>query len=245
MSGPQGLPARDSRGSKDDARPRFADQGLLDTALTHMSAEGFAASRAISGSNSWATACSACRRRHAVPSSYPQAEEGDMSRRLADLVRKETCAEVAARLESRPALMRLGEGEILGGARKNKAILADACEAIIGAVFIDGGYEAARALVERSLRRAPAEAGDGRCATPRPRCRNGRRARAIRPRPIPSAAAPVPTMRRSSASRRGSSGSSMPRRRPAPRSGWPSRPPPKPSCGAKACGTKRWRGDHG
>lgn len=47
--------------------------------------------------------------------------------------------------------MRLGEGEILAGARKNKAILADACEAIIGAVFIDGGYEAARALVERAF----------------------------------------------------------------------------------------------
>ena len=47
--------------------------------------------------------------------------------------------------------MRLGDGEILGGARKNKAILADACEAIIGAVFIDGGYEAARALVERAF----------------------------------------------------------------------------------------------
>jgi ribonuclease-3 len=81
---------------------------------------------------------------------YPSAEEGDMSRRLADLVRKETCAEVAQAWDL-GQFMRLGEGEILAGARKNKAILADACESIIGAVFIDGGYEAARGLVERAL----------------------------------------------------------------------------------------------
>ncbi|MBA4334529.1 MAG: ribonuclease III, partial [Methylobacterium sp.] len=54
---------------------------------------------------------------------YPTAAEGDMSRRLADLVRKETCAEVAIAWNL-GAFMRLGEGEILGGARKNKAILA-------------------------------------------------------------------------------------------------------------------------
>lgn len=128
----------------------FADKTLLTTALTHMSAEGgtrlgsyqrleFLGDRVLGLSVA-----------DMLFMRYPLAEEGDMSRRLADLVRKETCAEVAQGWDL-GAFMRLGEGEILGGARKNKAILADACEAIIGAVFIDGGYQAARDLVERAL----------------------------------------------------------------------------------------------
>jgi ribonuclease-3 len=128
---------------------RFNDKALLATALTHMSAEElrlasyqrleFLGDRVLGLS----IADMLFRR-------YPQSEEGDLSRRLADLVRKETCAEVAQSWNL-GQFMRLGDGEILGGARKNKAILADACEAIIGAVFIDGGYEAARALVERGF----------------------------------------------------------------------------------------------
>ncbi len=128
---------------------RFADRSLLETALTHMSAEEsrlasyqrleFLGDRVLGLS----IADMLFRR-------YPQSEEGNLSRRLADLVRKETCAEVAMAWNL-GQFMRLGDGEILGGARKNKAILADACEAIIGAVFIDGDYEAARALVERAF----------------------------------------------------------------------------------------------
>ncbi|WP_248308628.1 ribonuclease III [Bosea sp. 124] len=127
----------------------FVDHGLLTTALTHMSAEGprlesyqrleFLGDRVLGLSIA-----------DMLFVRYREAEEGDMSRRLADLVRKETCAEVALAWNL-GAFMRLGEGEILGGARKNKAILADACEAIIGAVFIDGGYAAARGLVERAF----------------------------------------------------------------------------------------------
>jgi ribonuclease-3 len=127
----------------------FTDQSLLATALTHLSAEGsrlqsyqrleFLGDRVLGLSVA-----------DMLFERYPQAEEGDLSRRLADLVRKETCAEVAIAWNL-GSFMRLGEGEILGGARKNKAILADACEAIIGAVFIDGGYPAARALIERAF----------------------------------------------------------------------------------------------
>ncbi len=127
----------------------FADRALLATALTHMSVEGprlgsyqrleFLGDRVLG-------LCVA----DMLFMRYPLAEEGDMSRRLADLVRKETCAEVALAWDL-GAHLRLGEGEILGGARKNKAILADACEAIIGAAFMDGGYETARGLVERAF----------------------------------------------------------------------------------------------
>uniref|UniRef100_A0A9E8A909 Ribonuclease 3 n=1 Tax=Bosea sp. NBC_00436 TaxID=2969620 RepID=A0A9E8A909_9HYPH len=128
---------------------RFADPNLLTTALTHMSAEGsrLASYQRLEFLGDRVLGLSVA---ELLFRQFPQSEEGNLSRRLADLVRKETCAEVALGWNL-GQFMRLGEGEILGGARKNKAILADACEAIIGAVFIDGGYEAARALVERAF----------------------------------------------------------------------------------------------
>ncbi len=83
--------------------------------------------------------------------SFPGAPEGEMSRRLAELVRRESCAEIAVSWDVGPYL-KLGAGEAHSGERRNPTILADVCEAIIGAVFLDGGYEAARDLVERSFR---------------------------------------------------------------------------------------------
>ncbi len=65
-----------------------------------------------------------------------------MSRRLADLVRKEACADVARAIDLGAAI-RLGASESNAGGGSRTAILADVCEALIGAVFIDGGYEAA------------------------------------------------------------------------------------------------------
>ena len=128
---------------------RFADPALLATALTHMSAEEsrLASYQRLEFLGDRVLGLSVA---DLLFRQFPQSEEGNLSRRLADLVRKETCAEVALGWNL-GQFMRLGEGEILGGARKNKAILADACEAIIGAVFIDGGYDAARALVERAF----------------------------------------------------------------------------------------------
>lgn len=82
---------------------------------------------------------------------FPSAPEGELSRRLAELVRRESCAEVAIAWDVGPYL-KLGAGEAHSGERKNQTILADVCEAIIGAVFLDGGYEAAKGLVERSFR---------------------------------------------------------------------------------------------
>lgn len=77
---------------------------------------------------------------------FPKAEEGELSRRLSDLVRKETCCEVAIGWNLGPYL-KLGGGEVHSGGRKKMAILADSCEAIIGAIFLDAGFEAARAAV--------------------------------------------------------------------------------------------------
>jgi ribonuclease-3 len=81
---------------------------------------------------------------------FPNAPEGELSRRLAELVRRESCAEIAIAWDVGPYL-KLGAGEAHSGERRNQTILADVCEAIIGAVFLDGGYEAARDLVERSF----------------------------------------------------------------------------------------------
>jgi ribonuclease-3 len=82
---------------------------------------------------------------------FPNAPEGELSRRLAELVRRESCAEIALSWDVGPYL-KLGAGEALSGERRNQTILADVCEAIIGAVFLDSGYEAAKALVERSFK---------------------------------------------------------------------------------------------
>jgi len=79
---------------------------------------------------------------------FPKADEGELSRRLADLVRKEACADVARDIDLGVAI-RLGASEANAGGRQRTAILADVCEALVGAVFLDGGYAAAVGMVER------------------------------------------------------------------------------------------------
>jgi ribonuclease III len=77
---------------------------------------------------------------------FPQATEGELSIRLAALVRRETCAEVAAEWDLGPHLS-LGAGEAQAGGRKKATILADVCESLIGAIFLDGGFIAAREAI--------------------------------------------------------------------------------------------------
>jgi len=74
--------------------------------------------------------------------------EGDLSRVRANLVRQETLHKLAVEL-GLPRLLKLGEGEMRSGGPKRPSILADALEAIIGAVYLDAGYGAAQALVQR------------------------------------------------------------------------------------------------
>jgi ribonuclease-3 len=77
---------------------------------------------------------------------FPDAPEGELSKRLAALVRKETCAAIAREWDL-GAYLRLGEGEMRSGAGRRDALLGDACEALIGAVYCDGGLAAADQLV--------------------------------------------------------------------------------------------------
>src|SRR5260370_24432632 len=89
---------------------------------------------------------------------FPKGYEGELSRRLADFVRKEACGEVARAIDLGAAI-KLGSSENNAGGRARTAILADVCEALIGAVFVEGGYPAAAALIERlweARMRAPA-----------------------------------------------------------------------------------------
>jgi ribonuclease-3 len=74
--------------------------------------------------------------------------EGDLSRVRANLVKQDTLHQLSVEL-GLPAVIRLGEGEMRSGGKKRPSILADALEAVIGAVYLDGGYVAAQALVRR------------------------------------------------------------------------------------------------
>lgn len=129
----------------------FRDRALLQRALTHVSALSSEEARTGSyqrleflGDRVLGLAIAAMLTR-----AFPDAEEGDLSRHLAALVRKESCATVAVAWGVPPHL-RLGLGFVAAG-RRNQAILGDVCEAIIGAVYLDGGFEPARALVETAF----------------------------------------------------------------------------------------------
>ena len=77
-----------------------------------------------------------------------EAPEGDLSRVRANLVKQDTLHTLSVSL-GLPDVLRLGEGESRSGGQKRPSILADALEAVIGAVYLDAGYEAAQALVHR------------------------------------------------------------------------------------------------
>jgi ribonuclease III len=130
----------------------FADPALLTRALTHVSAlPATQAQRRVEsyqrleflGDRVLGLAVS-----EMLFQQFPGAEEGELSRRLADLVRKETCAEVA-RDWGVGDVLRLGEGEALTGGAAKGAILGDVCESILGAIFLDAGFSAARKTVRR------------------------------------------------------------------------------------------------
>lgn len=77
---------------------------------------------------------------------FPALPEGELSRMRAGLVNKDTLAQVARKLDLGPQI-RLGEGELKSGGALRASILADALEALFGAVLLDGGFDAARATI--------------------------------------------------------------------------------------------------
>ncbi|MDZ5456570.1 ribonuclease III [Azohydromonas lata] len=79
---------------------------------------------------------------------FSGSDEGDLTRVRAHLVREDSLHRVALQL-GLPEVLRLSEGEARGGGAQRPSILADALEAILGAAFLDGGFEPAQALVRR------------------------------------------------------------------------------------------------
>ncbi len=121
----------------------FRDGGLLTRALTHPSADGpnyqrfeFLGDRVlglvIAG---W------------LMRDFPEADEGELAIRYNALVRKESCAEVAERIGLGAHII-MGAGEEKAGGRRKAAILADACEAVIAALYLDGGLGPAQRFIE-------------------------------------------------------------------------------------------------
>jgi ribonuclease-3 len=79
---------------------------------------------------------------------YSRLDEGDLSRLRANLVKQQSLSEIADRL-GLSDFLRLGEGEMKSGGFRRPSILADTLEAVFGAVFVDGGFEGARAVIGR------------------------------------------------------------------------------------------------
>ncbi len=129
----------------------FVDPSLLATAFTHVSALKSARNRTDSyqrleflGDHVLGLIVSDMLYR-----AFPKADEGELSKRLADLVRREACADVAKSLGLDEAI-KLGSVGAGASARLRNSVLGDICEAVIGAVFLDGGYTAAAQFVERN-----------------------------------------------------------------------------------------------
>lgn len=126
----------------------FAEPSLLATAFTHVSALKSSRNRADSyqrleflGDHVLGLIVSDMLYR-----AFPKADEGELSKRLANLVRKEACADVAKSLGFNEGI-KLGTVGPGAGARLRNSVLGDICEAVIGAVFLDGGYAAAAQFV--------------------------------------------------------------------------------------------------
>lgn len=122
----------------------FHDPAYLDEALTHRSARGANNERLEFLGDAVLGAIVAARLYVADTS----ASEGDLSRLRASLVKKDALADIAVELGIGDYLS-LGGGELKSGGFRRRSILADALEAIIGAVYCDGGMSAAEALIDR------------------------------------------------------------------------------------------------
>lgn len=122
----------------------FRQAGLLQQAVTHRSFSADHYERLEFLGDSVLNLAVA----HLLYSQLATLPEGDLSRVRANLVKQDTLHQLAKTLDI-ALVMRLGEGELRSGGQNRPSILADMLEAIIGAVYLDGGYNAAQGLVER------------------------------------------------------------------------------------------------
>ncbi len=125
---------------------RFEDESLLELALTHRSAGGGSNERLEFLGDAVLGLVTA----EALYAAHPGADEGTLSRLRARLIRRETLEAVARDL-ALGDLLRLGAGELRSGGHRRGSILANALEALFGAVYVDGGWVATRAVILKLL----------------------------------------------------------------------------------------------
>jgi ribonuclease-3 len=121
---------------------RFSRQDLLSQALTHRSAGAPHNERLEFLGDALVNMIVA----EALYARWPQADEGALTRARAELVRESALALIARTLDL-GAKLTLGPGEMKSGGHRRDSILADALEALVGAIYLDAGFEACRAVV--------------------------------------------------------------------------------------------------
>jgi ribonuclease-3 len=144
----------------------FRDRALLERALTHSSVgKGAADNERLEFLGDRVLALVIA---ETLLTREPDAEAGPLSKRLHTLVSRDACAEVGRALGVGPAL-RLPGGETRRGARDQARFLADACEALIGALYLDAGLDLAREAVLAAWRGMIESPHDERSANPKSR----------------------------------------------------------------------------
>jgi ribonuclease-3 len=122
----------------------FKQTALLTQALTHRS-HGIPNNERLEFLGDGVLNCVVA---HLLYQQFPNLPEGDLSRMRAHLVREATLSEIAVSL-SLGEYMRLGDGEMKSGGWRRPSMLADTLEALFGAIFLDGGFAAAQAVIEK------------------------------------------------------------------------------------------------
>lgn len=120
----------------------FNDPGLLRQALTHRSYSAMHSERLEYLGDSVVNCVIALELYH----KFPRLSEGELSRLRASLVNQQSLSAVAQKFSFGEQIL-LGEGEVKSGGFRRPSILADAVEAVVGAAFLDGGFDAARGVV--------------------------------------------------------------------------------------------------
>jgi ribonuclease-3 len=135
---------------------KFRDSALLTRALTHASADSESSNERLEFLGDRVLGLVIAEKLHAL---YPHDTEGMLALKLNALVRKEACA-AAADAAGLPGHLILANSESTSGGRKKAVILAGACEAVIAALYLDGGIDVAQAFIERYWRDAFANLGE-------------------------------------------------------------------------------------
>ncbi len=157
---------------------RFADESLLELALTHRSIGARNNERLEFLGDSILNLIIT----ESLYRAVPRAHEGSLTRRRAALVRRETLAALARELALGPSLQ-LGSGELKSGGRDRDSILANAMEAVVGAVYLDAGLETCRDwLLELYAERLSDAAGDDSAKDPKTQLQETLQARGL---PLP------------------------------------------------------------